>query len=152
MNRFVIAVALSIALFACSHTSEQGKNYTVTFSSLAPSAPRSIFSGQKIYLGYVHNEHARDWKVYELSSLELCAAHAHLGCWVIWFDKVAPETEEEFIKWDEGELDSFVEIAGFIIDDGEVSSMIDCDFIEAPDVDSNDPDKISVECADGKIW
>ena len=143
MNRFVIAVALSIALVACSHASEQGKNYTIT--SFWPVGPENFFFPLDIYFGYVHSEHAHDWEIYKQSSYEVCAEKS--ACWAIWFDGEAPESADEY----EEDEHRFVIVAVFAIKDGEVAWSIDCDFIDVPDADRTDPDKSSVECEDGRI-
>jgi len=138
MNRIVIAVALSIALVACSHTSEQGKNYTITV--YAPPRTLDDWLPVSIYFGYVHSEHAHDWEVYELSSSEVCAEQS--DCWAIWFDGEAPESADEL----EEDEDRFVIVAAFVASNGEVvEAEVDCEFIDAP------LDKASVECADGRI-
>jgi hypothetical protein len=144
MNRNVIAFALSIALVACSHTSEQGKKYTITHS--LPPNPNSVFRPDNTYLGYVHAKHARDWVVYELSSFEVCADQEF--CVVMWFDKELPNFLEE---WQEDEMISAL-VAQFWITDGEVFRQVDCRRIDVPDVDPSEPHK-EVHCiSDLEDW
>ena len=145
MNRIVITVALSIALVACSHTSGQGKNYTITRS--LPPRPTSMWQANS-HFGYVHVKHARDWVVYELSSSEVCAEQS--SCGVFWFDKEVPEflekweEDEKIEQWQEDEVRSALVVIFFTIG-GEVVWQVDCEFIDVPDADRTDPEQ-EVHC------
>ena len=165
MNRFVIAVALSITLTACGHVSEKHMDYTVTYSESKLVRNPHASHDPKLYavslfFAHANGEYTRDFEVHKRATYELGSDKFGV-CEVTWFDGDSPGTDEEVKKnkirpfswgsstfaYDESKSHPFVKIATLNIDHGEFSGLVDCERIDAPEAQKSYEDTISpVKC------